>query len=205
MYPTSWPAALASRAPAASASLHCALKYPTNNNMILKVTGRTRGAFATVIVDPANSRAYKIFKNNQHPDYRGGDSFDNMRNRLVFNSEVEAYETIAANPFPVQHTPEFYGIQVVEKVLDSDDNDISGGYLLDCCYCMGLCVGNEAKPWQLLHSYIEEFATQMSQRGINYLIDSSVFNPDSAENFMFIDFAMHDAAGQYDFQQELNQ
>jgi len=171
--------------------------------MDLKTTRCERGAFATVVIDRDNQRAYKLFKNNRHPDYSGEDNFDDERNKLVFAAETEAYKIIATIPDLQKHAPEFFGIQKIDRVLNHEESDISSHYLLDCCYCMRLCGGNDKKYGQCRLPYIDEFARLMVQHGIRYVIDSSVFNPDSESDFVFIDFATRDAAADFDVQQAL--
>jgi hypothetical protein len=168
--------------------------------VILKTVNSARGAFATVVIDSAENRAYKIFKNNRHPDYFGEDSFEDRRNSLVFESQVAAYNIIKANPILQSHTPNYFGVPFIERVLDHEGADISYQYLLECCYCIQLCVGEERKFGICRLPHLESFAKLMSQHRIEFMFDSSVFNPDSERGFLFIDFATHDAATQFEMQ-----
>jgi hypothetical protein len=165
--------------------------------MILRINESKRGAFGTVLIDRANLRVYKLFKSNRHPDYIGDDSFADERNKMVFKSEIEAYKIAGANPLLKRHTPEYFGEPQIDKILDQRENNISHLYLLDCCYCIGLCEGNEQKLGQCVQQHLTHFAERLKQQGVRYVIDCSVFKPESEKCFKFIDFATHDAVTLY--------
>ena len=162
------------------------------------------GAFSTVIFDYQSHRAYKLFKSEKHSRRDPGESLHDNKCREVFAAELKAYQIAASVQTLKEHTPEFYGTITVDKVLDSHGSDLSPQYLLDCCYCMKLCVGTSSKLGMWLHRYpyLQVFADLMRRHEIGFTNDCSVFSPDSAANFVLIDFATHDAAFEYDIRNE---
>jgi hypothetical protein len=113
--------------------------------MELILSKTSEGAFSKVVLDSLNKRAYKIFMRDNHPDRKGADLMPNKKSKLVFAAEVAAYEIIKEDPKLQKHSPLFFGVTSISKVIDGHGNDVSTSYLLDCCYCMSLCEGNDSK------------------------------------------------------------
>ena len=98
------------------------------------------------------------------------------------------------------HTPSFFGSVTVEAVLDSKGRNIAHHFLLDCCLCLERLRGADRKLNLLLevHPYLKQFESELHSAGIKHTLDSSVFSPDDQASFKIIDFAVCDAANEYD-------
>jgi hypothetical protein len=159
-----------------------------------------RGAFSWVITGTENGCVYKIFKRHTHPDYTGEDPFDDERNSAVFRAELDAYKIIERHEDLRIHAPDFLGAVQVKGVVDTNGCDISDGFLLDCCLCIERVLGEAQKLNQLVevHDHLKRFETSLKAVGVKYTLDSSVFSPGDKDRFKVIDFAVSDAANDYD-------
>lgn len=169
-------------------------------NLQVLDTRRNFGAFASVILDQFTGRAFKLFKSDSFPGKQGGSSFPENVCRDVFRAEVRAYEICSTVAALRAHTPEFFGVVTVEGVTDRAGNDISAQYLLDCCYSVSICSGNENKLNMVdeVYPYLRDFTLLMQRNGIRHIIDTSVFSPESEANFKVIDFAASDVTTDYE-------
>ncbi|HOX08516.1 MAG TPA: hypothetical protein PK280_19125 [Planctomycetota bacterium] len=174
--------------------------------MRLQISESDEGAFSTVILDRAGSRAFKLFKSQAHPGRIGSQKqkLPDEKCRRVFSAELQAYQIIRTCAELQEHTPRFLGATCLESVTDRNGEDVSQHYLLDCCYCMGLCEGQAVKIETCLSSFphLEDFIDKLGRRGVRFTSDSSVFSPESADGFIFIDFATHNAAEEYELEKQ---
>jgi hypothetical protein len=155
--------------------LHCRLGADTS-----AYSGATADVFA------ANGRAYKLFRVY-------GVTRSTAEVRMLFESQCEAYERASADPWLKHHVAEFYGSCVIEDVRDTHGNRVGDIYALDCCYCIEVLKGKEAKLYRKglrdEFDYLREAQARFTAEGID-VRDSSVFNYDQPEQFKFIDFRL---------------
>jgi hypothetical protein len=84
-----------------------------------------RGGFADLFLDPAERKAFKLFKNHKHPNVcpERGTKEDDLR-RLMFEAEKQAYEIATADEHLKTYSPVFYGARNVSRVVALNGRDI---------------------------------------------------------------------------------
>lgn len=160
------------------------------------------GAFADVF--SYQGKALKIFKSEKHPTKKGNSSYSAEKAKLVFESEATALEKASKIPGLTEHVPQYFekGHQVT--VTNDQNEDITEHYLLGCNYLMERFSGAPFKNSDLddaTRVAINEFCRQMGMHGIKYTKDSSFFILSNPNGFKVIDFAIEDAAYEYDLAQ----
>lgn len=92
---------------------------------------------------------------------------------------------------PKQWISLFFGTHRIERVVNSEGEDVTCQFLTKCCYSVELVEGGEPrKPNDLRElNHIDEFKKGMRDAGIGYLEDASVFDALDAKRFKVIDFA----------------
>jgi len=155
------------------------------------------GGFAKVILSRQDGRAIKVFKRlNEYPP---------QRSRSAFLAEVDAYKILKTHANLQKHTPIFHGVVEISKITDCTGLEVSHQFMLDCCYVLSLCQGEDTKLKSPLsvEDYLLQFVAQLKAVGIAHTDDCSVFNRKNKDDFVLIDFATHDAADAFDMKSSL--
>lgn len=145
-----------------------------------------QGAYAYVFF--SDGVATKIFK-------RRHDLAENFV-RMVFQSEVDAYQRVQIFPELQKITPKFYGPIRIENILDNVLGCPSATSLLaDCAYQMEYIPAHFGKLGH--HPRCSEITEYFATAGINYLIDASVADlslteEGKPEEIRVIDFSEHE-------------
>jgi len=149
---------------------------------------RVRGRNADLFF-PGDERVYKLFR-------RGRDSFTAKIARDAFKAETQAYTIAIGAPSLTDHIPEYFGIQIIERVLDVSNRSCGYRYLLDCCYATEQLTGGERAAFGVPDSRladVEELLEEFERLGVRYAADSSVFGWEPKMTLRFIDIATYDA------------
>jgi hypothetical protein len=176
-------------------------EIPEPNGSLIVLTMQHRigfGAFADVFRNPHNGRVYKVFRKQQQNDSLNDDlgEYQPILRRTVFNAEKAAYEIAANNHAIRPFVPTFHGVIEIGQVMDSDGNDISERYLLDCCYVVDFVDGEVTDLTQNLvnqHAHLRFLTESLALTGINHWRDGAVFHPSDPDRTKIIDFATKDA------------
>lgn len=136
--------------------------------------------------------AYKLFRSG--PEIRPWHT--NEGRRRTFECQCKAIQLAAGDQWLRRHVADFFGVCVLQDVLDNDGESIGSTYLLDCCYAIEL-FGPGEKDYKATETrvrnteHIGEAFRHFDQLEIDPL-DSSVFRHDDPERFKFIDILMRD-------------
>jgi hypothetical protein len=152
------------------------------------------GVYADVF--ELDGRAYKLFRSRPEVPPRQ----TREGRRRVFQSQCEAFRLLSHNLWLQSHAADFYGVCIIDEVIDKIGLSVKSGYLLDCCYILELLdpgegdpetglFRNEAKVDVLAHGHLREAVARFADLGISTL-DSSVFFQADSEKFKFIDIEM---------------
>jgi hypothetical protein len=146
------------------------------------------GVYADVFA--VQEYAHKLFRSG--PEVPPRQTKDGRRR--VFRSQCEAFEIAGGDPWLRDHIAAFYGVCMVEDVLDVHGNSLKSGYLLDCCYRLELFDPGEidsktTTEWVRNLDHIGKALQRFTELGIAAL-DSSVFRYDDADKFKFIDIEL---------------
>jgi hypothetical protein len=130
-----------------------------------------------------DDRVYKLFKDSPDPNLKA-------RACRLFEAQCDAFERAAAHEFMSAYVPCFYGVSIIEDVIDSDACCIKERYMLDHCYAIEFLHGEEFKVTsdEVLHDFSDVFTVRerFESFGINTR-DASVFLTDDPKVFKFID------------------
>jgi hypothetical protein len=168
---------------------------------ILQLNGKfCEGAFAVVAISWEEGIARKLFKRaSEDAMHYQRRPWENDIRRATFQSEVDGYKAVMSSADARRLVPEFKGIVNISRVLNAAGNDISDGYLLDCCFAMELLAGNFRKLFISGKPIVPEdeanrVVRTLREVGIHYLIDASVrVDPTKEKVEKIIDFALRDA------------
>ena len=143
-----------------------------------KLKGRYKEGHYGVVFFELQDFAIKVFKKNS------GTTREHVE--AVFKSEVDAYLLATANEKLKHYIPEFFGVFLCNKVLNSSGHDISESYHLDLSYKMKRIDGNFVKGFD--DTCIDGL---FSTVGISYTNDASVLYEDGRVKCV-IDFAVEE-------------
>lgn len=114
----------------------------------------------------------------------------------MFEAERDAYVIAVGIDTISRFVPTYHGTTEVEQVLDAAGQDISDGYLLDCCYMVDFVDGEVADLTQNLvnqYPHLQAVTEAFATNGINHWRDGAVFHPAEPVRTKIIDFATKDA------------
>jgi hypothetical protein len=166
------------------------------------------GAYGIIIIDQLDNRVLKLFKSYNHPALNGtgkeewGEEATNDYRSRVYQSEKEAYELVQNSELLRRFTPEYFGEQEVDRVLDNGI-DVTNQYLTNCCFKLSFINGkscdlieyreNETLAERAQRKYDFDFEIlfqEFSRNQINYLEDAAVIT--NTDYFKIIDFGTKD-------------
>jgi hypothetical protein len=158
------------------------------------------GAYADVFRPPLGATVYKVFAGPKHPKNSGpgpNRPEDDERRDNTFASECRAYELVSADPSLRVHIPRFLGRRVISDIVDVAGKSVLEYYIPDHCYAMEYIEGKAIKlgniPDERRADHINATLSAFCAAGVQHLTDLSIFLPDDAQNFKFIDFAISES------------
>lgn len=161
--------------------------------MIIDAVGySTNGCTGSVFLG-SDGRVYKLYRSVRS---RQSGCVSDERVRETFQAELEAYRIASKDDELLNHTPKFYGTEIIEAVRGPELSPAvfrPGDFLLDCCLVMEKLNGrhNKFNNVRSDNPALDEVRDLFKSRGISYVEDADVFNWDDAPNAKFIDFATH--------------
>ena len=114
-----------------------------------------------------------------------------IRRRHIFNSEVLAYTTALEVEELRTYVSHFRGERIISKVFDTNNNDISDRFLLDCAYSMDHLQGLAIKCYCDTEKS-DPIASLFRKHGINAMKGFSFFLDDCGKVAKIIDFAFQE-------------
>lgn len=145
------------------------------------------GAFGVVLRSGDGSRAYKLFR-------RVGDK-PGEYGRLLFESELRAYQIAHSDTRVARHVPAFYGGATIEKLIDPERGDLSEHFHLEHCIVMERIHGEDRKLGPHggdRHPHVCRIVDRLHRVDVLFTEDISVFFRDDPDKFKIIDFGMRD-------------
>lgn len=163
-----------------------------------------RRGFADLFLDPAERKAFKLFKNHKHPNVcpERGTKEDDLR-RLMFEAEKQAYEIATADEHLKTYSPVFYGARNVSRVVALNGRDITEQYLLECCLELEMLEGKDVK-FENVRNRFEQVEKLFNRAGIRHTKDMSAFVNVNRSDIKLIDFAVRDAYAETENQWIIN-
>lgn len=137
------------------------------------------GAYGLVIFIENRTKAIKIFKKTHTKEQANN----------VFQSEIEAYKKASSDPKASKVTPQYFGEETIDQVIDKQGNDVTNQYHTELAYVMSYEGGPFCKFNNINEKQREQIKNIFKPLGIHYLIDCSVSLNQNGEVKCVIDFA----------------